>query len=347
LFYIILKGKVSIFIENTINISLTEEEYYIHLLKLKKYNERFFYNKTIEANKLTFVVDGGNIEKNANDYMERLKNKFSLFPVEQEIIKEMTKLIKDCEEINYKEIIEYPIRIDNDFIHSSHPRIIPNLKSKKYDFKIPTYVNVVSLNKGEYFGEVALENKNSKRMATVIVDEDTDFGLLDKVSFDLCIKELHENIKKANVSFMMSSQLFNFFTKSYFEKHFYNSFKLHDIERTQKIVSEGDVANQLYIIKEGEFNVTFNRSIVELNELIIHFGGKNPYEEDEMERMASESTFNNFMKLKRNVNISIQQPRDIVGLDDFIYKNKYALTIECKTSKAQYWEIKKYVSFYN
>ena len=66
-----------------------------------------------------------------------------------------------------------------------------------------------------------------------------------------------------------------------------------------------------------------------------------------MERMASESTFNNFMKLKRNVNISIQQPRDIVGLDDFIYKNKYALTIECKTSKAQYWEIKKYVSFYN
>ena len=63
MFYIILKGKVSIFIENTINISLTEEEYYIHLLKLKKYNERFFYNKTIEANKLTFVVDGGNIDE--------------------------------------------------------------------------------------------------------------------------------------------------------------------------------------------------------------------------------------------------------------------------------------------
>jgi len=55
-FYIILKGKVSILLDRQIKINLTEEEYYMHLLKLRKYNEINFVNKTIDANKKIFII---------------------------------------------------------------------------------------------------------------------------------------------------------------------------------------------------------------------------------------------------------------------------------------------------
>ena len=310
---------------------------------MKLYKETFFYNKSIDVNKLILPVEDGDIEKLAIECIEKYKARVSLTLIEQEVLKELIRLVTECEEMDNSTKIEYPVKIDNNFIQNSHPRLIPNLKSKKYELRIPTYVNVVNLEKGNYFGEVALENKNSKRIGTVLIEEDCDFGVLDKHSYDLCIKELHENIKKANVNFMMSSQMFNFFTKSYFEKHFYNSFKLHDIDRGHKIINEGDHANQIYIIKEGEFNVTFNKSIVELNDLIKYFGGKNSKDQEEQERIAQEVIFSSFMKKKRSFNISIQQPKDIVGLEDLICNNKFAFTVDCKTSKAQYWGITKNV----
>ena len=61
-FYLVLKGRVDILVPNEEYIKLTEPEYFIYLLKLRKYNEYKLLEKTLNKNNSTFPMNEQNFD---------------------------------------------------------------------------------------------------------------------------------------------------------------------------------------------------------------------------------------------------------------------------------------------
>ena len=56
-FYVILQGKVDLLVPNEETIKLTENEYYLYLINLRKYNEFVLLTKTINKNMDSFPMN--------------------------------------------------------------------------------------------------------------------------------------------------------------------------------------------------------------------------------------------------------------------------------------------------
>ena len=66
-FYVILQGKVDLLVPNEETIMLTENEYYLYLINLRKYNEFVLLTKTINKNMDSFPMN----EKNFDTWIRR------------------------------------------------------------------------------------------------------------------------------------------------------------------------------------------------------------------------------------------------------------------------------------
>ena len=66
-FYVILQGKVDLLVPNEETIKLTENEYYLYLINLRKYNEFVLLTKTINKNMDSFPMN----EKNFDTWIRR------------------------------------------------------------------------------------------------------------------------------------------------------------------------------------------------------------------------------------------------------------------------------------
>ena len=61
-YYLVLDGKVDVIVPNEEEIQLTEEEYYLYLLKLRQFNENDILNKVIFKNKSVFTIEESNFD---------------------------------------------------------------------------------------------------------------------------------------------------------------------------------------------------------------------------------------------------------------------------------------------
>ena len=117
--------------------------------------------------------------------------------------------------------------------------------------------------------------------------------------------------------------------------------------RKTNVINEGESAEYLIFIKEGELNVNMNKSVLEINQYITKLGGIIP--EDELEdikaRYNSDVIFRKFVEKKRPFIIAILQSKDIIGLDEYVFKQKFAFNVECKSNIVEYWKINKNVYF--
>ena len=260
---------------------------------------------------------------------------------------------------------EVPQRSQTKLFDSSE-KLYTVTSKKIFDISLITYIKSNSLSDGDCFGEIALEKSSAKRSATVIVSEDTHFAVLFKNNYDLCIKEVYASVKKQNTNIIMSSQIFNYFNKAYFENHFFHQFKLSKSYKNEKIINEGSNADYICFIKCGEFNVSMDNSIVEMNQIILHIAKtleKSEFAEKldkedrikkmkliknsiymENERVDVDLSFSGFMKEKRNIKILILQQNDIAGLNDYIINDKFKFSVESKTHNSEYWKIERTVN---
>lgn len=114
-------------------------------------------------------------------------------------------------------------------------------------------IEVKILKFGASFGELSLI-ENKPRAATVICKENCHFATLEKLYFDQILKEneLKKFFKKidflANLK-ILSSWSFNAI------KNFYLSSEEKTFTRNQVVYQEGDISDNFYIIKSGEFKV--------------------------------------------------------------------------------------------
>lgn len=108
------------------------------------------------------------------------------------------------------------------------------------------------------------------------------------------------------MNFLLSNQIFSDCNKSEFFNSYFNLFAKTKIYIHQKIITEDTDHNTIYFIKTGEYLVTTNKSLIEIEKLIESFGIKIEYELKYHELIHTSPEFYKFMNLRNYLKVTLQ-----------------------------------------
>ena len=210
-----------------------------------------------------------------------------------------------------------------------------NLKKEKVS--IFQYFEITKKVEGDIFGELALQHDDNKRTATMITTKNSVFGILSKNDYIYCLKGIGMKKRKIDINFIMSFSIFDEHNWLTFEKQYFNYFKKEILKSGQVIIHQNEPFENLYFIKEGQFEISTNLSYKDINIILKEKSkrikekkyDKNDYsdEEDKFNDNENNKIFEDNKDIKEN---NINENIDTNNNDE-------------KTDKSKKKESKKYM----
>ena len=227
----------------------------------------------------------------------------------------------------------------------------PQKEIKTYQLKIFTYMQVAKIDIGSVFGEMALNNENLMRTATVITLEDCHFGILKKKAYEQSLKYETEKKHKDIIYYLLSLPNFRGMQFEAFYKKYYNFLTHTIIKKGEKIITQNNIPKFVAFLKKGSYILTCNMSLNELTNLIYFFccSKKSKIPKEKCQIILGlvhsynnfDSSFKKFYDTKNFINICEINSPDIVGYVEYIGPNgKYAFNVETKSNSAEYFSFK-------
>jgi len=298
-FFLILQGRCSVLLPKEETVILTQEDYYNYLLRLKKFKEKEILGNVLTQNKNTYPLEEdefswlyGEIQtlKDSRNKVTPFENFLFKF-AEEECIEEIENLDFDVWRIfeNEKYLFnsfkyEQKVLSVEDYVNK---QLSPTSWCTKAKGGKPVvawaYHKVHSMRTGDKFGEISLTSTNHKRTATIVSETECHFVMLDKRTFVKCLKDASEKVKVKNMRCILSQKVFNDLNIHTFQRNYFNQFANKKLSIGDYLINEGIEADKIYVIKEGDYEVTIKASIMELAKLIRKLGDDKsqlPHESD-------------------------------------------------------------------
>jgi CRP-like cAMP-binding protein len=166
---------------------------------------------------------------------------------------------------------------------------------------------VAVLEQGQSFGELAL-TKRQPRAARVVCRDDTHFATIHKKDFKGVLGKLTDQMLNSRVSFLSELPVFSFWSRKALSKLSYYFREIKYLRR-QVVFREGDTGNELYFIKEGEF---------QLNKLI---------------KRTSETKLHKPQVVQLNAQVALLGRGEFFGDDDLLMERPWSMTCVCHSSQ--------------
>ena len=223
--------------------------------------------------------------------------------------------------------------IKNTYLDSPFHRPISNEHfCKKDPLIIFQYFEVAKKKIGDSFGELALQREDSKRTGTVLITSDCTLGYLSRRDYNTYLGEIEVKRRKNDINFVMSFPIFDNMNRNVFENRYFNYFTQEYFNQGEKIILQDQKISKIFFIKEGQFEINTDLSINKLYSIIQY---KTKKEIDEKNKIKLKNQ--NF-----NMRLYICYNKDILGLDDCIYKDGISfITAKCLSSNACAFTIEK------
>lgn len=286
-FYIILRGKCSILLPKAEKLYMTQDDFYSYILRLKKYKEKEMLKKVLINNKNVYPLEQDEISWLLGE-IETLKGRINSTAFEhylyrfanEECIEDIENLEFDIWKVFENEIYNFNVqryeqKVVNadDYINKLLPKSSTSNAKEGKQVEVFIYHNIISLKTGDKFGDLALTSSSQKRTATIITDIDSHFGILEKISFEKCLKDVSDRAKRWNMNFILSQKVFSSINPNIFQRNYFNNFVNKKLNRGDILIKEGQEADKIFVIKDGHFEVTIKKTNVELYNLIRKLGG--------------------------------------------------------------------------
>ncbi len=302
-FYIILSGQVSVLVPKVISIYMSHEQY-IHHLKILYNNEPYLYEGTIKLHtKTSYFINQDEIQKDENFILSGNNKPRSL---EDYIAWMNGEKIIDKSSIYHKEV------------------------------KIMGYFKVTDLYQGNSFGEIALIDQKHLRTASIYVTDNSFFGKLSANAYKKSMRKIQEKIKRENIDFVFSSQLFNQISLKFFSQSYWNYFINRKISKGDFIFKEGHERDEIYFIHEGEIKIKSNlnsKKIEKIFESIIpKYKQKRRYLKE-----------NDEMRKSNEIVISYGKKGNILGLGDLLYEGRFFCDAICDSLHCSFFAINLHI----
>ena len=272
-FYIILKGQVIFLVPKISKHYLSEEEYLLYLINLRKKGELELIKKTLVKNQLIYYY-GDNLDEyilnclerheknNENIYSNRIYNIFYEFKAFIEKEKNNKNTENKIETIN---IDEY---IGNTVINSYDNLEYAKLKGKKL-ISIFQYQKTNIYKDGDSFGSDGISNKNNKRTATSVCYENCHIGFLTKEEYIDILEKVNNKARERLYELTISNKIFSKMSKHLFINNYIHMFHFAKYSKDDIIMNDNEKFSKIIILYAGEFVLTIKKNLIELNDLII------------------------------------------------------------------------------
>lgn len=239
--------------------------------------------------------------------------------------------------INEKENKSYLYNISKE----KYCKRINNLSSFESEdgvkIKVFTYSEVVELNEGDVFGDVALMKTEKKRTATIITDSECFFGTVTQAQYNMCFKSTQEKKRNLNCLFFINGPIFKGIKQNNFEKKYYNYFAQIELTTGNKLFSPESRTKNLYFIQKGELAVTCNLSISKVVLFIQELGGNVDTRKIRKVYDTSEEFQKIYSRKKILWKICVLKENEVAGFDSFMTKNNFFCDYECNAKHCQFF----------
>ena len=274
----ILESENAIKFEKFMEKYLTKEEYSIfEEMKLQKFEDE---EEDLIITPQAYITRLKNIK--INDLIRRMNTKSSTLRRNAPSRKTSKKINifkqeKDKEEENYESL------------KATH---------NKYTVCIYEYQEVNQLETGDIFGDTALSSSNSKRTATIISLVDSYFGCLNRDIYN-AIKSTNEKNKKNMINYLCHTQIFKCINSKTIEDKYLNYFAFKTAVMDEYIIRNGQINNNLIIIKNGTFEISITGKLQDFFNLMNYYF-ENFYDLDEKKYEMSDTLQRKMYKLNDN-----------------------------------------------
>ena len=116
------------------------------------------------------------------------------------------------------------------------------------------FIPAVQLQSGQSFGELALLN-NSARAATIKCLEECFFAVIDRKNYEKVLGQAEQRRMLRKMDFFASLSFLSHFSKPKLNRILPSFYKMK-LKRHQVVYHQGAPAEKIFIVKQGEFEVT-------------------------------------------------------------------------------------------
>ena len=153
--------------------------------------------------------------------------------------------------------------------------ILKNNSNKSfYELTIHFYSKIISLGKGNFFGELALRDPKAVRTATIITSTDCHFAYLNRKTYNNSLKTNTELHLKNQLTFFINLPIFTDIPVILFYKKYFTHISKHYLAKNRFVIKQGEKPTQLCLLYKGNYELICNMNMKELTESIFYFTEK-------------------------------------------------------------------------
>ena len=197
-------------------------------------------------------------------------------------------------------------KVNNDIDNESEE------ENKLYNLKIFNYKKVATLGKGALFGEIALRDANSLRTGTLITSSECHCSVLNKKTFDNCLKKGAEKYMKELLTFFVNLPIFMGLSETLFYHKYYTNLSKKIMLRGNLIITQGEKPKNIILIQTGSYGLTTRISLFDLTKLILHFIKENLKNKNNINSLYDEEV-NKYNRLLKKTNILISKAKSLMN----------------------------------
>ena len=280
----------------------------------KRYNRQLNHVKTDDYIKRLNVL---NYIKSDDLFFTVKKDKEEIFPKKRQKIFEKNKNNKDNSgsesnsnsQDNFSENIDNNIKknknnSESDEDSSSEKSSYLNLVNENIlpDMKLCTYSKIISLERGSLFGEMALNEPNALRKATIITTEDSHFAVLNKKTFNNSIKMGAQKHMKETLQFFIEIPIFNGIPEGVFYNKYYTNLSKDIIVKGKNVINQGEKPDHITLLQTGSYGLTTQMSLYDLTRLILYYADVLINQNNKSNDLPKDNKKNNKDKEKKSNN---------------------------------------------
>ena len=156
---------------------------------------------------------------------------------------------------------------------SSHSLSYINLMNEKIieNIKLCTYSKIITLERGALFGEMALNEPNATRKATIITSSDCHFAVLNKKTFNNSIKMGAQRHMKETLQFFIEIPIFHGIPEGVFYNKYYTNLSKEIMVKGKNVINQGEKPDHITLLQTGSYGLTTTLSLYDLTRLILYY----------------------------------------------------------------------------
>ena len=371
-FYLIMAGTVEelylVFNKET----LTDEEYYVHLIKLQLLNENEIVKRIMYLNSETINFHQETVEQYINNHTKL--NYKQLLKKAKEMLLMLNIHVSSYvgSTIELQTYMKAIALVVNDNTQTNNLKLIVKSNKDKKTFLIPFFIHNKTLNNGSFIGELSPYNNLTKKHIDNVAyyaSEQTDMGYINKIEYsnETIFKILKQRMQDIFNQEQTSYYILQNINPSTFASLYSPLITYKQLTKGDKLFIQHSFYNGVYLISSGEFEVSSTRAYDELDNLMILLQasldnyneyisplhqGKLPL--DNLNELMHNPVFqsNEFLvqsKEKRKIILTrINNNKEVIGLNEYYNSknNLYHFTVECLSEIGFYYFINKDVFTY-